>query len=67
MACTASYLLSAGRCLQPGALGKLISVGVLLVSVVLNFLMFGDPDVFNLLINAVLFYILFIKKIPRKV
>ena len=52
---------------QPGALGKLISVGVLLVSVVLNFLMFGDPDVFNLLINAVLFYILFIKKIPRKV
>ena len=52
---------------QPGALGKLISVGVLLVSVVLNFLMFGDPDVFNLLINAVLFYFLFIKKIPREV
>lgn len=52
---------------QPGTLGKLISVGVLLVSVVLNFLMFGDPDVFNLLINAVLFYFLFIKKIPREV
>lgn len=52
---------------QLGALGKLISVGVLLVSVVLNFLMFGDPDVFNLLINAVLFYFLFIKKIPREV
>ena len=30
-------------------------------------LLFGDPDVFNWLINIVLFYILFIKKIPREV
>ena len=52
---------------QPGTLGKLISVGIVLVSVVLNFLMFGDPDVFNWPINAVLFYFLFIKKIPREV
>lgn len=52
---------------QPGTLGKLISAGIVLVSVVLNFRMFGDPDVFNWLINAVLFYFLFIKKIPREV
>lgn len=52
---------------QPGALGKLISAGIVFASVVLNFLMFGDPDVFNWIINAVLFYILFIKKIPREV
>lgn len=52
---------------QPGTLGKLISVGIVLVSIVLNFFMFGDPDIFNWLINAVLIYFLFFKKIPREV
>ena len=45
--------------------GKLISVGIVLASVVLNFLMFGDPDIFNILINIVLVYFLFFKKIRR--
>ena len=50
---------------QPGALGKLVSVGIVLASVVLNFLMFGDSDIFNILINLVLIYFLFFEKIRR--
>ena len=43
----------------------LISAGIVLASVVLNFLIFGDPDIFNILINIILVYFLFFKKIRR--
>lgn len=64
--CTPVLAWFAWMAKQPGALGKLISVGIVLASVVLNFLMFGDPDIFNILINLVLIYFLFFKKIRRK-
>ena len=63
--CTPVLAWFAWMAKQPGALGKLISVGIVLASVVLNFLMFGDPDIFNILINLVLIYFLFFKKIRR--
>ena len=63
--CTPVLAWFAWRAKQPGAVGKLISVGIVLASVVLNFLMFGDPDIFNILINLVLIYFLFFKKIRR--
>lgn len=63
--CTPVLAWFAWMAKQPGALGKLISAGIVLASVVLNFLMFGDPDIFNILINLVLIYFLFFKKIRR--
>ena len=63
--CTPVLAWFAWMAKQPGALGKLISVGIVLASVVLYFLMFGDPDIFNILINLVLIYFLFFKKIRR--
>ena len=63
--CTPVLAWFAWMAKQPGALGKLVSVGIVLASVVLNFLMFGDPDIFNILINLVLIYFLFFKKIRR--
>ncbi len=63
--CTPVLAWFAWMAKHPGALGKLVSVGIVLASVVLNFLMFGDPDIFNILINLVLIYFLFFKKIRR--
>lgn len=51
---------------QPVMLAKLISIGIVFVSFSINFLMFGSPDVFTLILNGILIYFLFFKKIPRE-
>lgn len=51
---------------QPVMPAKLISIGIVFVSFSINFLMFGSPDVFTLILNGILIYFLFFKKIPRE-
>ncbi len=50
---------------EPGKLAVFIRIGIILVSVTANFLMFGVPRVYDLIINAALIYVLFFKNIKR--
>lgn len=50
---------------EPGKLAVFIRIGIILVSVTANFLMFGGPRVYDLIINAALIYVLFFKNIKR--
>lgn len=50
---------------EKGALPKIISIGIILVSLLTSIVLFDRLRIYDLIINGILFYFLFVKKIER--
>jgi hypothetical protein len=51
---------------EKGIFPKIISISIIIVTIMIDLIIFGGPRIYDFIIIIILFYLLFIKKIKRK-
>ena len=64
-ACSPVFAILTWMTKEKGALGKIISVGILLVTLMVSVVAFDGPRVYDIVITPILAYFLFIHKVKR--